>query len=203
MPFVPFNNVCQVELFYRQDSQTLENVLHFIAPLTPDTDSLEQLGLDTIAWWNTVIKPICTSNVSLVGVKATSLNSDTAPSVEVVTGLPLAGTAAATSLPNNVTIVVKLLTANRGRSYRGRVYHVGLIQSQVSGNEVTNTFRTALTTAYGTLLLATGFHDHELCVASRVEDGVPRTLGVATVVTGVQVNQTLDSQRRRLPERGR
>lgn len=202
MAFVPFNNVAKVELFYRQDSQNLENVLHFETATTPDSSLLTDLANDVISWWDTVMQPLVANTVSLVGVKATSLESDIAPAVESVTGLPLVGTVSGGSPPNNVTLVVKLLTENRGRSYRGRVYHVGLALSQISGNVISSTPRTALLAAYGALMVPAGFHSSTLVVASRVEDGVERAEGVATPVTGMAINTVLDSQRRRLPERG-
>lgn len=202
MPFVPFENVAMVELFYRQDGQNLENVLHFSTPTTPDITLLTDLADDVINWWDTVMQPLIASTVTLNAVKATSLESDSAPSVESVTGLPLTGSVSGGSPPNNVTVVAKLLTANRGRSYRGRIYHVGLALSQVSGNVISSAPRTALLAAYRALLVPAGFGGCVLVVASRVEDGAPRTFGLATEVTGVTINATLDSQRRRLPERG-
>ena len=202
MPFVPFENVAQVELFYRQDGQNLENVLNFSTPTTPDVTLLTDLADDVINWWDTVMQPLVASTVQLIAVKATSLESDTAPAVESVTGLPLTGSVSGGSPPNNVTVVAKLLTNNRGRSYRGRIYHVGLALSQISGNLISSTPRTALLAAYGALLVPAGFGGCVLVVASRVSEGEPRTFGVATEVSGITINATLDSQRRRLPERG-
>jgi hypothetical protein len=202
MAFVPFTNVAQVELFYRQDNQRVENVLNFRMTAAPTVASLNSLAGNVITWWDTVVKPIATLTVSLVGVKATSLQSQTAPAVENVTGLPIAGTLAGAGSPNNVTVVIKFVTASRGRSFRGRVYHVGLLNSQLSVNTVSAGTRTALTSAYSALLVPAAFGGAELVVASRFSNNVQRALGVATTVTGVTVNPTLDSQRRRLPERG-
>lgn len=202
MQFVPFNNVAMVELFYREDNQRLENVLHFQLTSSPTVSSLQTLCQNVASWWDTVMRPLVNTAVTLVAVKATSLNTQNAPSVEYTTGLPLAGTASGTAAPNSVTVAVKLITLNRGRSYRGRVYHVGMSVANISGNVLTTGYRTALTTAYGALTIPAGFGGAILVVASRVEDGQPRTNGVATTVSGVSVNPTLDSQRRRLPERG-
>lgn len=202
MPFVPFTNVAMVELFYRQDGQRIENVLHFQMTAAPTPTSLGALAGNVITWWDTVIKPLASSNVSLVAVKATSLNAQNAPAVENVTGLPLVGAIGTAQAPNNITVAVKLVTLNRGRSFRGRVFHVGMVNSQITTNVITSAFRTALASAYGALLVPAAFGGAVLVVASRTSNGVPRTLGVATTVTGISVNPTLDSQRRRLPERG-
>lgn len=202
MAFVPFTNVAMVELFYRQDGQRVENVLNFRMTATPTVASLTALSGNVITWWDTAVRPLVSNNVQLVGVKATSLQSSSAPAVENVTGLPLTGGVATAAAPNNVTLVTKLITANRGRSFRGRIYHVGMVNSQISGNTGTSAFRTALAAAYNALLVPAAFGGAELVIASRFSNGAPRATGVATTVTGVSINQTLDSQRRRLPERG-
>lgn len=203
MAFVPFNNVAMVELFYRQDNQQMENVLHFRMPSTPTVASLQTLADNVINWWDTVMQPLVHTSVSLVAVKATSLNSQSDPAVESTTGLPLAGTASGTAQPNNVTVAIKFITLNRGRSFRGRVYHVGINQGSVTGNTVNVGQRTALASAYGALLVPAAFGGAILVVASRFSNNVPRSVGVDTPVSGVSVNAIVDSQRRRLPERGR
>lgn len=202
MAFVPFNNVAMVELFYRQDGQRLENVLHFLMTATPTSTTLNSLAGNVITWWDTVMQPLVSNTVQLVAVKATSLNSQSAPAVENVSGLPLVGATTTAELPNNNTLVIKFVTNSRGRSFRGRLYHVGLVLAQTAGNTATTAFRTAAASAYGALLVPGGFGGAQLVVASRYSNGVERSTGLATVVTGVSVNQTLDSQRRRLPERG-
>jgi len=203
MAFIPFaSTVAKIELFFRQDGQQCENVLHFRLPSSVTEASLTTLCEDVIAWWDTLMQPIVTSKVDLVGVKGTALGAVDGPAVEVVDGLPLSGTASSASLPNNVTVVIKFLTAKRGRSFRGRLYHVGLYDTLVVDSHITSAAQSALQAAYAALLSEAGFGGALLVVASRVADGEPRTLGITTEVTGVAVNEIIDSQRRRLPERG-
>lgn len=203
MAFIPIPNTAQVEYLCRQDNQAVENVLHyFIAAGPPTVSDLEVLAGAAATWWNTALKPLTPTNVSLVGIKVTSLQTNTAPVIEYVTGLPIVGTAGGTALPNNVTVVTRLTTDLRGRSYRGRVYHIGLTTTQVNGNVLASTFRTSLQAAWASALVLGTAPAWTLCVASRFTNGAPRTTGVKTEVTGVSVNPTLDSQRRRLPERG-
>lgn len=203
MGFVPFNNVVKLELFIRQDLQEVENVLHWQMPATPTISTLDALASDVQDWWDTGIKPITPTNARLIAIKATSLNSQTAPSVEYVTGMPIVGTSAQDAMPNNVTIAIRFLTALRGRSFRGRLFHIGVTRNNVDDNEILQAYADALEAVYGALLIPAAFGSAELVVASRVSGGVERTLGVATTITGVTVNRTLDSQRRRLPGRGR
>ena len=53
MAFVPFNNVAMVELFYRQDGQRIENVIHFQMTTTPNPTNLAALAGNVITWWDT------------------------------------------------------------------------------------------------------------------------------------------------------
>lgn len=202
MTFVPFVNVVKAELVYRQDGQTIENVLHYRALTTPGPESMANLALLIVERWNLSLKPLTHSSVQLVMVRVTSLDSDMAPVVEYTDGLPLSGTAAGVAAPNNVTVVVKLSTLARGRSYRGRVYSVGLASNAFAGNTLVGAYRTSLAAAWQLMRELGGEEDWLLGVASRVSGGAPRPAGVFTVVSGISVNPTLDSQRRRLPERG-
>lgn len=202
MAFVPFVNTCKVELIYRQDDQVMENVLHYRSLVTPAVEDMVGLAQRIVEEWDAVIQPLTAPAVTLTMVRVTSLVSDYAPVVEYVTGLPLAGTLAGTAAPNNVTVVVKFTTLARGRSFRGRLYQVGLTSNAFTNNTLQGAYRTSLQAAWATLLDLGTDQDWRLVVASRVSGGVPRTEGVTTLVTGVSVNPTLDSQRRRLPERG-
>lgn len=123
--------------------------------------------------------------------------------MEDATGLPLAGTGGSVQLPNNVTLCIKWTTENRGRSFRGRTYHVGLTESQVTDNEVVAVAMGQFTTAYGALLTDLATAGWPLVIASRYANNQPRITGVATLVTGFSIDPFIDSQRRRLPGRGR
>lgn len=202
MAFVPFVNTVKAELIYRQDGQTMENVLHYRSLVTPAVEDMELLAQVLVETWDAFIQPLVAPAVQLVMVRVTSLVSDYAPVVEYVTGLPLAGTLAGTAAPNNVTVVIKFSTLARGRSFRGRLYHVGLTSNSFTNNTLQSAYRTSLQVAWAAFQDLGTDQDWRLVVASRVSGGVPRTEGVTTMVSGVSVNPTLDSQRRRLPERG-
>ena len=106
-------------------------------------------------------------------------------------------------MPNATTIAVKKNTGRAGRSYRGRVYHVGLTEIQVQDNRITPTATAAINTAYSTLITRYTAINCEWVVASTQNNNVPRVVGVATPIVGVSVDPVIDSQRRRLPGRGR
>ncbi|AYP28975.1 MAG: hypothetical protein [Circular genetic element sp.] len=203
MPFQRVPLTTKVELLYGQQGQFVENVLHYKS-LAPATEAdLNALCAEFVNQWTTFLRPLTVSTAFLTSIKATSLDSEFAPGIEYTTGLPLAGTGAIPELPMNVTCAVRFLTALRGRSYRGRAYHIGLRQSFVNGSNLTSTFRTDLRNAWIGLMSIESSPVFAQCVVSRYSDGALRAEGIATDVTNVQVEGTVDSQRRRLPGRGR
>ncbi len=203
MPFIPIPNAASLEYIYQWDGQICENVLTYRLPQAISQDSLQDLTTAAIAWWNTNLKPLINNSVALLAVKATDLTTSTGPVVEDTTGLAIAGTSTGNPVPNNVTVAIKLITANRGRSFRGRVYHVGLSQTAVTNNTVSLTVRNNIRNAWLAAKELSSNPGWTLCVGSRYSDNAPRITGLATPVTDISVNSVVDSQRRRLPERGR
>ncbi len=202
MPFQPVPDTIRVELIYSWDAQVVENVLHYRSGASFGTAGLTSLAENVLSVWNTSLRPLISSAVSLTVIKLTLLESEFAPGIEYVTGLPIPGTASGNVVPANVTVAVRFLTALRGRSYRGRVYQIGMTSTQVSGNEITTAFSTALRNAWIQMIDVGSTPETHLTVVSRVQGGVLRPQGVATDVTGITIERVLDSQRRRLPKRG-
>lgn len=193
----------KVELLYGQDGQQVENVLHYKSLAPASEADLVALCTEFVTQWTTFLRPLTINTCFLNAIKATSLDSEFAPGIEYTTGLPLAGTGTGNGMPMNVTCAVRFLTLLRGRSYRGRAYHVGIRQSDINGSSLSTTFRTNLRNAWIGLQSIESTPVFAQCVVSRYSGGVLREEGIATDVTNVQVEGTVDSQRRRLPGRGR
>jgi hypothetical protein len=205
MAFIPVPNTAMVELFFTQDGQQLENTLYFQRGDTYDTTELTTLAEAIIDWWVGEMQSWTSNTVLLRSVKATSLESDSAPAVEVAPPTPQGGASASAALPNNVTIAVKFLTAFRGRWARGRNYIVGLTEPLVIGNELDAAQAAGIVASYNELLGTTYVPaGYNWVVVSRQFNNVPRVTGFAAEVTGAALTDyVLDSQRRRLPGRGR
>lgn len=201
MAFVPNAAVAEVVLHYTQDLQRLANVLHFYDFGGWNSDQLLQLATDVRNWWVTSIKPSVSDTVFLTDTTAKSLETEAEPTYMFGTGA--AGSASSPALPNNVTLAVKLVTGLSGRSFRGRIYHVGLTEGQVVGNTVAEGTRTSLLSDYLELLNPAVISYGTLCVYSRISAGAERPTGAATVVLDMSIDPTIDAQRRRLPGRGR
>lgn len=199
MAFVPTDNTARFELVYLHNGVYVENVFHVYSTVTNWTSSdLSNTCSDFKTWWNGYIKNIVSSDTSLVKIIATALHAQTSPKVEYVDGLPIDGLGTSPSMPGNVTLAVKWSTGNRGRSARGRTFHVGLMEEQCTGNLLDESIYTTMLTAYTALLTQINVSSKSLRILSLFHDGAARTAGLTTVITGCSINPTLDTQRRRL-----
>jgi len=202
MPFQPVPQTVRVEPVYLYDGQICTNITHYKYEVPVDAAELALFAAAWINEWVTNIKVAQPTNVTLTAVKVTDLSSEFAPGVEFVGALPQNGSLTGVGLPNNVTVAVRLLTALRGRSYRGRSFHIGVRNTDTLLNQITATFANLLLTGYNAQRQISTTQSYQQVVVSRYEGGVLRAEGVATPVTSVQVDRTIDSQRRRLPGRG-
>ena len=204
MPFIPVPGVIQAELVYAWDGQVVENVLHYTVDAEVDVAAQQGLGGALVDWFDTLLQPLVPSTLILNEVRLSNLSSEFAPGASWTGGLPLPGTlAGGLSLPNNVALTMTKRTDMRGRSFRGRIYHPGLSESQVTGNAIVSGTLVSLLAAYNAMkTLTAGSLNYQLVVVSRFQGGEPRAEGIATEVTTITSDGIIDSQRRRLPGRG-
>lgn len=204
MAFVPAEDVVAVEVVYELDGQTVENTLyyHFEAGSPTLTDVRDLLGVVRDVIVEELI-PLLSNAITLVRLIGTLLTTADALSTVLAVSPPVAGGAVEEPVPSNVAYSVQLKTASRGRSFRGRNYIAGLPGSQVVLNTVSVAERANIVAAYEVLRVA-GDATWTLGVLSRQHNNVPRVTAVFSPVTSVDTaDATVDSQRRRLPGRGR
>lgn len=203
MPFIPVPDCVQVELVYLFDTQRCQNVLHYNPNGAYGPDEMLELGAEMVDWFDANMQPNLATTISLIAVRVTDLATATAPSVEVTSGLPLAGTLSSPALPNNVSCVITKRTVFRGRSYRGRIYMAGITEADVTNNIVAGARLTSWLDAWAIArsMVTTGL-EWTMGVVSRFEGGSPRAEGILTPVLGFTSDGVVDSQRRRLPGRG-
>jgi len=204
MAFIPVRDGVKVCLRFNAAGQQACNVF-FVKVVDIITETL----LNDIAsafklWWDNELQQVTNLNTSLEAIEVTDASVEGGMGIEYTTGLPLAGINSSGDLPNNVTIATKLATGFTGRSRRGRKYHVGLAQDALDtdSNHVTSAFQSFMDAAYNTLIDALITAGWNLIVASFTSGGAPRTEALVTEVTNATTNAAIDSQRRRLPERG-
>jgi len=206
MAYQPVNATAMVELVYTYAGQTCENTLYWRHAATAWSLS-ELAGLTEFhrAWWIAEMAPFTSSTVALVRVDATDLSDQFGIKYQQTVSPIAPGAVAGQALPNNCTIATTFATQNRGRSFRGRNYFVGLAESQVELNVVDETTRDGIIAAY-TLLIGPGVgpDGSQWVVVSRTVNGVVQMpTALTTYVTAVRhADFIVDSQRRRLPGRG-
>lgn len=205
MAFVPVPNTIMLESIYEWNGQTVENTSYF--EFAEGAPTLVQVS-DFLDQVSTLIQeellPLLNETIALVRLVGTLLTAIDSFSYTLNISPPVAGSSAGESMPNNVTYCISFLTAARGRSFRGRNYVPGLGNGQVDGNNIVSTTRTGLLAFYTALSALAIDNSFEMVVVSRMADGVARTTGVTTGITGFTTfDTTVDSQRRRLPGRGR
>lgn len=206
MAFVGKANCVQANLRFTQDDQLLENTLYFeYKGGTLDVPAMTVLGDDLITWWTDSVRLYLVAALTFREVYLTDLSSQTAPTVTATTGLPANGALSQAALPNNSAACISFRSAGRGRSSRGRNYIPGISEDSVIGNSITSATQNNLVTSYEELQdAATYTDDWTWIVYSRFENGNPRAEALIAPVDAVLfTDNTIDSQRRRLPGRGR
>jgi hypothetical protein len=206
MVFVPALNTAQANLRFTFDSQQAENTLYFQKAGGPITQpELDTLGSDLATWWDVNLRQALSSTLVMREVYLVDLTSQTSASATYTPGTPLQGGDTTQPLPNNVSFAVSFRTAGRGRSARGRNYIAGLTEQNVTGNELVTTMVTYIVDAYKELLdPATLGSIWTWSVVSRFQNKAARASALVQPITAVSTTDAVvDSQRKRLPGRGR
>lgn len=194
-------NVCRTELIYSQDNQIVENVWYnggvddTIADLTAVAEYMESC-------WRGNLLAMVSEHVSLLRVRCTHIGVPNGNSVEKPADPNANGEETSPPLPNHVTLAVKLTTGLGGRSRRGRKYHIGLCESQVTMNQVVENVRAGMQIGYQQWIDDMLTFQYPIVIASFISNGIPRPSALVTPVTAALIEPTIDSQRRRLPGRG-
>lgn len=202
MPQYDVPGLMRLELHYLWREQHCMNVFWMKSNLNETSEVLEhELAGTFVNWWDTEIRPLISNTVQLYEVVVKELRPD-GIAVLHTDGLPLTGEKTETALPNNVSLAVHWGTGLLGRSRHGRTYHLGITTDFVNGNFVTNA--AAIQSAYDALrtTLDNVTLNIEFSVVSFVNSNNWRQQPLVTPISGVAVEATIDSMRRRLPGRG-
>lgn len=160
------------------------------------TDCDNLLNAATTAW-DINLAPVISSQVGLNSASVRDLQEETPYVADTSWQVP--GEVASAGLPYNVTIAISKRTGVAGRTRRGRIYHIGLCENQVTGNTLLATPAVDILTAwrnYFSDIESAGFV-HVL--VSRWLNGVKRTVGLKFPITEYQFTDTrVDTMRRRL-----
>lgn len=202
MAFIPIPNTARITLEYSFNGQIMVNV-YWASKSTPLT-TVDLTNILNIfqAWRTTQLRNRQHTSCLLNRLVAVDQTTQFSPSAEVVLAIPEPGLLAGDPAPGNVTVATTLLTALRGRAFRGRSFLLGVSEAEANANEYFLAGATALTASYVQLITDLSAGGYQFAVGSRQLNGVPRVVGVATPITGAITEVFLDSQRRRLTNRG-
>lgn len=205
MPFIPAPNTLQARLRFNWSTQLVENTLYFEGSAGVSVALANSLGAALVTWWGTHFAPISSNLMGLLQVYITDLSADNSFVVPYSTGLPIVGANTTEALPFNCAFCISLRTDHRGRSGRGRNFIAGLTEAQQNASIINAATRTTIVAAYQLLVGAGTFVPGlGLSVVSKRHNGIDRVTALVQPVTAVlAVNDVMDSQRRRLPGRGR
>ena len=206
MPFIPVPNVAQLNIRGTYLGEQVENTIYVQQNVAWNAGSLQLLADAVASWWDTAVLAHVSTSYQYRETYAVDLTSVTGLTATSTPLGAVAGRKVGDPLAGNVSLCVSFRTALRGRSYRGRNYLCGLVEPEVSGNTINLTFAEDVVNAYQQLLIPDEYliPTQSWVIVSRYANKQPRSQGVATPVTQVLiVDNFVDSQRRRLPGRGR
>lgn len=210
MPFNAIANCAKVTLQHDFRGQECINDFWFLK----SAGSITFLDLDGLAVafgtrWGANVMPLLSSDLSLLSV---TVRDYTVPNgLEVVEASGAGPGGAGDAFPNNVAACVSLRTGFAGRHYRGRIYLGGIPRTAVAENSYIPDFVNGIITALGPFVGVGGVSPGwQLVVVAQWQVLTPHATPVPIpggIVTPVQqflfTDDVVDSQRRRLPGRGK
>lgn len=211
MAFIPIPQCANVRIEGTIDGQSTVNDLYFSHGTTIDITALQALADAIDNWYWANVLPELSDDFTYLRTVVTDLTTNTS-GVAFQSANTGTGGVTGEANPNNVAACISFRTALRGRNWRGRNYIPGVPGSVVTLNTIDGAFITNVQAAYRLLKFGGTAvpGDWSWVVASRYSGvdvngkPIPRTSGVVELVTdALFVDNTVDSQRRRLPGRGR
>jgi len=197
MPVPDNPSVARVVLNVQRDTRKFANVFHMTRTdnAVLNITDLEAMTAALAEWWTDNYRTTVIDIVVSESAVATKLDPD--DPIQDQNFFSAAGTVASPApRPGNVTAVMSWRTGLAGRKHRGRSYHVGVDGDQILTTDNLVGFYlaqlTAAATEFLTILTIAGL---KAVIFHRVDDSF-------TDVTGVVVDQLVDSMRTRLAGRG-
>jgi hypothetical protein len=196
MPFIPIANATQVNVTGTLMDQLYENVWHVQTADPPTAPDLLTVASIFETAYGAILNGL-SQELRIAQIECRYLGNIAGPIVQLFITPPIAGSAPVESVPGNVAFVIKLSSALPGRQFRGRKYFAGFVEADVSFNLLDGTRATAIAGSVQDLITALATNGTPLSVVSKTHGTI------VPVVSAGYVDLYLDSQRRRLPGRGR
>lgn len=195
----PPNNpsVVRVAILMQRDTRQIVNTFHVQKPSAWSITDLAALGTLVKNWWTTYYKPLVPAQYALTGIQCRVYNPSVPLAFDLAVSPPVAGTEGGTAEAGNVSLSMSERTGLAGRKYRGRMYLAGVSESDVTVSDTVNSLLvTAAANAMASLI-------SQLFTNGTTMTIFHRNTNTFTDVIAYAIENIIDSQRRRLPGRGR
>lgn len=196
----PPNNfrICRVSIVMQRDTRQIVNTFHVYKSAGWTPPDLTTLGAAVQTWWDTFYKPMIPIQYALSNIHMQVYDPLGTPYVADRNVSPaIAGTRPGTAEAGNVSLSLSLRAGLAGRAYRGRMYLAGLSQNDVAISDLVASTVSALAANAITALIGPALPAGMQAVIFHRNDNL-----FSTIIAGV-IENIVDSQRRRLPGRGR
>lgn len=194
VPNQPF--ICRATMVYTRDTRTYVNVIHLFKAAGWTLPAMQQATIDLRDWWINQLRASIPPQIALVQVQI-RLYDPANPLAYDLSVTPSPGTRGTNAEAGNVTLTISWRTGLAGRKFRGRIYIPGLNEGDVSQTDLVSSVITAALSVAAQALY-TG------ALSAGVVPAVFHRVGATyTPVNSHVVEAIVDSQRRRLPARGR
>lgn len=194
---IPLLPAIQVQVRGLYFGQLVENVWYCSTTLTtPTAESLTTIAGIFQTAYASIQLPL-SQDYSVNEIYLRYLGDAAGPETTYFVSPAQTGGNASPGLPGNVAFCVRLKTTSPGRSGRGRKYFCGLTEADVTANQLSVDVANDLVDAIGILISNLDGAGFPLAIASFT------TSTVSIVTQAGYFDLNLDSQRRRLPGRGR
>jgi hypothetical protein len=187
------------------DGQIVQNVTHW-ALVTGEWSMPAMIALAGAyaQWLSLHLSTVQSVDMQWTEARLTQLAGEEGLRYDSVYASAVPGDNEAGAFPNNVALCASVLTGFAGKSGRGRFYIPAIPTDAADQSRCTAPYITLVNAALLKLVDGSIFAGYQLGVYSTVSGGVPRETGLFRSASQVAArDNVLDSQRRRLPGRGR
>lgn len=205
MAFIASPNIIECQLRGTMDGQRVMNRINVRVGGTPTAGDCTTVASNLATWWNGNVKALIPASVTIREIYCKSMAVQNGPEATYSAGYPLAGTwATGGAAPNNVSLCASLRTGLTGRSARGRWYWYGVPNDKITLSAIDAGYVASVVGALDNLNTLLTSLSAAWVIVSHFNSGIPRVGGPVyfNVVDILCVDNTVDSQRRRLPGRG-
>ena len=194
--FVPIPDTARVVMRWVQHTDERVNVLHYKRAGGWTQPQLQDLASFVMEVWKDNLRLVLANTISILDVSATDISVENGVQALVSCATDCTGGIAQASAPANATSTISWRTGRTGRRYRGRTYPAGYLDGHINDDSTIQSQLLLSLLQYAGNLAFNVPHAGLLAVASKIVQAAE------PVLTSVLEN-VLDTQRRRLPKRGR